>query len=188
MTTQASTDAQAPASAAQDNALATAFGGLETREALTDAQIDGIARGLLAQLSLEEKIGMMHGDASFFQGMLSMQRNGYYRQPRTTAGAIARLGIPGIRFSDGPRGFHGEGATTFPQGSARGASWDPNLEERVGDVMGREARAHGSNMIGAPASTWRATPPGGGRRRDTARTVTTWARWVRPSCAACNAT
>ena len=82
--------------------------------------------------------------------MLHLNRNGYFRQPRTTAGAIPRLGIPGVRFSDGPRGFHGEGATTFPQGSARGASWDPHLEERVGDVMGREARAHGSNMIGAP--------------------------------------
>ena len=34
-----------------------AFGGLETREPLTEAQIDGIARGLLAQLTLEEKIG-----------------------------------------------------------------------------------------------------------------------------------
>ena len=127
-----------------------AFGGLETREPLTEAQIDGIARGLLAQLTLEEKIGMMSGDTPFFQGMLHLNRNGYFRQPRTTAGAIPRLGIPGVRFSDGPRGFHGEGATTFPQGSARGASWDPNLEERVGDVMGREARAHGSNMIGAP--------------------------------------
>jgi beta-glucosidase-like glycosyl hydrolase len=42
------------------------------------------------------------------------------------------------------------GATTFPAASARGASWDPHLEERVGDVMGREARAHGANMIGGP--------------------------------------
>ena len=46
-----------------------AFGGLETREPLTEAQIDGIARGLLAQLTLEEKIGMMSGDTPFFQGM-----------------------------------------------------------------------------------------------------------------------
>lgn len=127
-----------------------AFGGLETMTPLTDEWIDGIARELLAQLSLDEKIGMMSGDMSFFEGMLGMNRGGYYRQPRTTAGAIPRLGIPGVRFSDGPRGFHGEGATTFPQASARGASWDPSLEERIGDAMGREARAHGSNMIGAP--------------------------------------
>jgi beta-glucosidase len=129
---------------------AAAFGALETSEPLTDAQIDGIARGLAAQLTLEEKLRMMSGDAPFFQGTLAIHRDGYYRQPRTTAGAIPRLGIPGVKFSDGPRGFHGEGATTFPQGSARGASWDPSLEERIGDAMGREARAHGSNMIGAP--------------------------------------
>ena len=170
MTTEAP---QTPTSTAQDGSLATAFGGLETSEPLTEAQIEGIARGLLAELSLDEKIGMMHGDTSFFQGMLSMNRSAYYRQPRTTAGAIARLGIPGVRFSDGPRGYHGEGATTFPQGSARGASWDPSLEERVGEVMGREARAHGSNMIGAPCITWRATPRGAERRRATARIRTT---------------
>ena len=112
------------------------FGALETAAPLTDAQIDGIARGLVAQLTREEKIGMMSGDTAFFEGALSMQLDGYQRQPRTTAGAIQRLGLPGVRFSDGPRGFHGEGATTFPQGSARGASFDPNLEERIGDAIG----------------------------------------------------
>jgi beta-glucosidase len=93
---------------------------------------------------------MMHGDTQFFEGSFSARRGGYNRRPRTTAGAIPRLGIPGVRFSDGPRGYHGEGATTFPVGMARGASWDPQLEERIGDAMGREARAHGSNIIGAP--------------------------------------
>lgn len=47
---------------------ASAFGALETSQRLTPAQIDGIARELLAQLSLEEKIGMMSGDTPFFQG------------------------------------------------------------------------------------------------------------------------
>jgi beta-glucosidase-like glycosyl hydrolase len=109
------------ASAAVELAAPTAFGGLETREPLTEGQIDAIARGLLAELTLDEKISMMHGGLSFFEGMYAMNRSAYYRQPRTAAGAIPRLGIPGVKFSDGPRGFHGEGATTFPQGSARGA-------------------------------------------------------------------
>jgi beta-glucosidase len=129
---------------------ASAFGALETSQRLTPAQIDGIARELLAQLSLEEKIGMMSGDTPFFQGYLDASRGGYRRHPLNTAGAIPRLGIPGVIFSDGPRGVMLPGATTFPQGSARGASWDLSLEERIGDVMGREARAHGANMIGAP--------------------------------------
>ena len=97
-----------------------AFGDLETREPLTDAQIDAVARGLLAQPSLDEKISMMHGGKSFFEGYWAMQRNGCYRQPRTTAGAIPRLGIPGVKFSDTRvpwRGRH-----HVPRGSARGAS------------------------------------------------------------------
>jgi hypothetical protein len=39
------------------NQQISAFGALETREPLSPEQIDGIARGLLAQLTLEEKIG-----------------------------------------------------------------------------------------------------------------------------------
>jgi hypothetical protein len=46
-----------------------AFGELETRQPLTRAQIDGIARELLARLSLEEKIDMMSGGHLFFPGM-----------------------------------------------------------------------------------------------------------------------
>ena len=48
----------------------TAFGGLETREPPTDAQIDGIARELLARLNLEEKVALMSGGHDFFPGML----------------------------------------------------------------------------------------------------------------------
>jgi beta-glucosidase len=32
---------------------------------------------------------------------------------------------------------------------ARGATWDPSLEARVGDVMGVEARAQGANLLGS---------------------------------------
>jgi beta-glucosidase len=81
-----------------------AFGALETREPLTDARIDAIARELLAQLSLEEKIDMMSGGHRFFPGMLHFGSAGYKRHPLTTVGAVPRLGIPGLRFTDGPRG------------------------------------------------------------------------------------
>ena len=64
------------------------------------------------------------------------------------AGAVPRLGIPGIRFVDGPRGIIMKGATTFPVSMARGATWDVDLEARVGDVIGRELRALGGNFFG----------------------------------------
>ena len=48
-----------------------AFGALETRQSLTPAQIDGVARGLLAQFTLDENISMMSGQASFYEGLLN---------------------------------------------------------------------------------------------------------------------
>jgi beta-glucosidase len=58
------------------------------------------------------------------------------------------LGIPGVRFADGPRGMIMDGGTTFPVSMGRGATFDPELEERVGDVIGRELRAMGGNFFG----------------------------------------
>lgn len=124
-----------------------AFGGLETREQLSDAQIDARARELLAQLTLDEKIKMMSGDAPFWSGMADMMNDGYADHP-WVAGAVPRLGIPGVRFADGPRGVIMDGGTTFPVSMGRGATFDPELEERVGEVIGRELRAMGGNFFG----------------------------------------
>jgi len=124
-----------------------AFGGLETAEKLSPEQIDARARELLGQLTLDEKIKMMSGDAPFWPGLAEMMGGGYADHP-WVAGAVPRLGIPGVRFSDGPRGVVMDGATTFPVSMARGASFDPELEERIGDVIGREIRAMGANHFG----------------------------------------
>lgn len=123
------------------------FGDLETTAALSAEQIETKARDLLAQLTLDEKIKMMSGDIPFWPGMVDMMSGGYNAHP-WAAGAVPRLGIPGIRFSDGPRGVVMEGATTFPVSLARGATWDPDLEERIGDAIGREMRAMGANHFG----------------------------------------
>jgi beta-glucosidase len=126
----------------------TAFGTLETAAILTPKQIDAGARGLLAQLTLEEKLGLMDGDTQFWPGLAEMMAPGGYASRPWVAGAVPRLGIPGVRFVDGPRGIIMKGATTFPVSMARGASWDPALEERIGDVIGRELRALGGNFFG----------------------------------------
>lgn len=124
-----------------------AFGSLETQEVLSEAQIEALARKLLEQLTLDEKIKMMSGDPPFWLGMADMLSGGYADHP-WVAGAIPRLGIPGVRFSDGPRGINMDGATTFPVSMGRGATFDPELEERVGDIIGRELRAMGGNFFG----------------------------------------
>lgn len=128
-------------------ASTSAFGTLETGAALTSDQIDAKARELLSRLTLDEKIWMMSGDSPFWPGFADMMGGGYSRHT-WVAGAVPRLGIPGIRFSDGPRGVIMPGATTFPVSMARGASWDAGLEERIGDVIGRELRALGGNHFG----------------------------------------
>jgi beta-glucosidase-like glycosyl hydrolase len=62
---------------------------------------------------------------------------------------IPRLGIYGVRFADGPRGVVLEGgATTFPVTMARGATWDVELEARIGDAIGKELQALGANLYG----------------------------------------
>ena len=125
----------------------TAFGALETAEQhdakWTEARVDE----LLGQLTLDEKIALLSGDAPFWSGFADIMGGGYSRHP-WVAGAVPRLGVPGIRFTDGPRGPIFEGATTFPVSMARGAAWDTELEERVGDAIGRELRAWGANLFG----------------------------------------
>jgi beta-glucosidase len=129
-------------------AASAAFGALETRASLTEPQIEARARDLLGQLTLDEKLGLMDGDTPFWPGLAEMMAPGGYASRPWVAGAVPRLGIPGIRFVDGPRGIIMPGATTFPVSMARGASFDPALEERIGDVIGRELRALGGNYFG----------------------------------------
>jgi beta-glucosidase len=125
-----------------------AFAGLQTTVALTPSQIDERAKALRDNLSLEEKISLMHGQLSLWPGIAAMTAPGGYSSQFWVAGEVARVGVPGLRFTDGPRGVILDGGTTFPVSMARGAAWDPALEERIGDAIGREIRALGGNYFG----------------------------------------
>jgi beta-glucosidase len=122
------------------------WGRLETGEALTEEQIEARAQELLARMTLEEKIRQMSGDMPTVRGILGMLRQ--YNPVPYPAGENHRLGIPGIRFSDGPRGVVIYHSTCFPVPMARGASWDVALEARIGDTIGVEARSQGANFFG----------------------------------------
>lgn len=101
---------------------------------------------LLSELTPEERLWLLDGDAEFWTGIAEMSA-GYNLRP-IVMGEIARLGIPGLRFSDGPRGVVMGASTAFPVSMARGATWDVDLEERVGVAIGRELRAQGANFFG----------------------------------------
>src|SRR3954465_13121718 len=102
------------------------------------------------QLSLEDKCALLAGATSW----------------RTQA--FPESGLPTIKMSDGPNGVRGErgGAemtpsVVVPAGIAQGATWDAQLVERLGDLLGREARRKRAHVVLAPAVNLHRTPVGG---------------------------
>ena len=127
-----------------------------TEVQMFDAAVGRIAQGgdlnaeterLLAELTAEEKLWLLDGDGEFWPSMGAMMQDGYNVRP-IEMGRVDRLGIPGLRFSDGPRGAVVGASTAFPVAMARGATWDVGLEERIGVAIGRELRAQGANFFG----------------------------------------
>jgi len=105
------------------------------------------AARLYGLLTDDERLGLLDGDTPFWAGMDEMTNEGYNLRPYVH-GAVDRLGIPGTRFVDGPRGCVAGAGTAFPVSMARGATWDVALEERIGAVIGAEIRAQGGNFFG----------------------------------------
>lgn len=108
---------------------------------------DAEADSLLSLMTASEQLALLHGNVPFWRGRRSIMHDGYNHFPYP-AGANARLGVPGIHFIDGPRGVVVGSATAFPVSMARGATWDPALEERIGRAIGEEVRASGGNFFG----------------------------------------
>lgn len=86
-----------------------------------------------------------------------------------TTPAVERLGIPKIRVTDGPNGARGSsllglGDTTaacIPCGSALGSTWNPDLIERVGSMLGEEALTKAARVLLAPTINLHRSPLGG---------------------------
>ena len=104
----------------------------------------------LASLSLEEKCRLLGGASTW----------------RTHS--IPRLGIPTIKMSDGPNGVRGEslGSTrtpgvNIPTSIVIGASWDCQLAQELGIILGREARRKAVHVLLAPTVNLHRTPIGG---------------------------
>lgn len=112
------------------------------------------AEELTAKLTLEEKIGMIHG-AQLFQ----------------TAG-VERLGIPPLKMSDGPMGVRQEFpadswiplgqeddfVTYLPCNSALAATWNRQLAYETGNVLGEETRGRGKDVILGPGVNIKRSP------------------------------
>ncbi|WP_043442299.1 beta-glucosidase family protein [Arthrobacter sp. L77] len=116
----------------------------EAVRAVGEGEIDAdeAADHLIGLMTEREILGLLDGDSPGL--LLPLIPTLLGRRP-FVAGAVPRLGIPGIRFSDGGRGVVIGASTAFPVTMARAATWDPLLEERVGHAIGLETRARGAN-------------------------------------------
>lgn len=106
------------------------------------------AAALVETLTEAERLWCLDGDVPAHAGLAFLYDDGYH-QAAFPAARLDRIGAPGIAFADGPRGAVIGNATCFPVPMARGATWDPALEERVGEAIGRELRALGADLTGA---------------------------------------
>ena len=98
---------------------------------------------LIEQMTLEEKVRFCYGCDMGFAG-------------------LDRLDIPVVPCCDGPRGPNAKiGTTAFPSGVALGATWNPALVEKAGEVMGEETRACGRGVLLGPACNILRDPLGG---------------------------
>ncbi len=100
--------------------------------------IASATRKLMARMTLDQKINEIRG-----------------RQPKPIdglyyAGGDDELGLAPWKMVDGPRGARTGKATAFPVAIARAASFDVDLERRVGKAIGLETLAKGGNVLLAP--------------------------------------
>ncbi|WP_082115864.1 glycoside hydrolase family 3 C-terminal domain-containing protein [Hymenobacter terrenus] len=100
---------------------------------------------LIKQMTLEEKVKMIHANSAF------------------AAGGIPRLGIPEIGTSDGPHGVRPEqgrdwkpvdnpnnAGTYLPTNNTLASTWNPALGYAYGTVLGSEANFRGKDIILGP--------------------------------------
>jgi beta-glucosidase len=117
------------------------------------ASLDARIQNLLSQMTLEEKVGMVHGKSTF------------------SSAGVPRLGVPDLWMDDGPMGVRaevGEGfrnmnltndfATAMPASLGLAATFNTNLAYEDGAVIGQEARQRGKNIMLGPSLNIQRTP------------------------------
>src|SRR5215212_1274037 len=110
----------------------------------SQAEIERRVEAILGQMTLEEKIDYIGGVDGFF------------------IRDVPRLKLPRMKMADGPLGVRNFGrATAFAGGIALAATWNPQLANRVGTELGRDARAKGVHFLLGPAVNIYRSPTNG---------------------------
>jgi len=136
---------------------------------LSPDEIEEKAKEILNEMTLDEKLKQMVGRYTMGQALRSVlkksERSRFYSMINQQSG-IPRLCVPPMIFSDGPRGVGGRiksirKPTCFPVATARAASFDLDLQERVASAIGTEMRVHGNNLYGGVCINQLYHPRGG---------------------------
>jgi beta-glucosidase len=102
---------------------------------------------VIKELTLDEKISLMHGQGMPFFSSGPTESNG----GAGYTNAIPRLGIPAIQMADSAYGVTrgaaaGRYSTVLPNDLAAASAWDPQAAFEYGALIGRELRAEGYSM------------------------------------------
>src|SRR6266480_2918680 len=104
---------------------------------------------LLTKMTLQEKVSLL-GGADLWH-----------------TAAVARLGIPALKVTDGPNGArggaftNGVAAACFPVGIALASTWNTELIEQIGQALGQEAKTKGARVLLAPTFNIHRSPLNG---------------------------
>ena len=119
---------------------------------IADTGADKRADSTLRQMTLDEKMRLLHGTMPAFQSAAD-------RPPDIPIGAgyvrgVERLGVPMLVETDASLGVSnlmgmrkGDVATALTSGLALASSWDADLVQAGGAMIGAEARAKGFNVM-----------------------------------------
>ena len=100
------------------------------------------AKRLRSQLTLDEKISLLHGTGNTFPYIGNVP-------------GLPQIGIPSINMNDGPQGFRTKNivpgtSTAWPCALSMAATWDEELVHQWGVVMAKEFRDKGANVLLGP--------------------------------------
>jgi beta-glucosidase len=116
----------------------------------TSLSSDARAHMVLQQMTLHEKIGLLHGTGQPGNGPVTPEGKDSIGGAGFVVG-VPRLGIPGIQMADAAYGVtksgtYGRYSTAMPSNLALAASWSLDAADEYGALIGRELRAQGYNM------------------------------------------
>ena len=131
--------------------------GMLTSSAANNDDIESMVETLLNKMTLEEKVRLS------------------YAQSKFSSPGVARLGVPELYCSDGPHGVRMEicwnswdhagwtndSCTAFPALTCLAATWQPELANLYGRMIGEEARYRKKNVLLGPGVNLYRTPLNG---------------------------